>query len=144
MAFTPVRYSQDPTRDNHNYFTSHPKNWSSFLVEHPDKPLVNFFLASISQGFRIGYYNPQPSLKSARRNSDCTLQHPDHYLEEELAQHRVAGPFSKASIPSAHINRFGVIRKTQQLGKWRLIVDLSHPVSMIVYPKSSLFSILCI
>ena len=48
-------------------------------------------------------------------------------MQEELAQHRVAGPFSVALIPKAHINRFGVIPKKHQPGKWRLIVDLSHP-----------------
>ena len=30
-------------------------------------------------------------------------------------------------IPSAHISRFGVIPKSHQPNKWRLIIDLSHP-----------------
>ena len=87
-----------------------PENWKSFLVEHPDKSLVKFFLAGITLGFRIGYCNPQSSLKSARRNLDCALQHPEvvnHYLEEELAQHRVAGPFSEALVPKAHPTGLG-------------------------------------
>jgi len=37
------------------------------------------------------------------------------------------GPFEKAEVPEVHLNRFGVIPKSGQLGKWRLIVDLSHP-----------------
>lgn len=48
-------------------------------------------------------------------------------MQKELAQCRVAGPFSAALILKAHINRFGVIPKKHQPGKWHLIVDLSHP-----------------
>ena len=39
---------------------------------------------------------------------------------------RVVGPFSPQAIPHVHISRFGVIPKGHT-GKWRLIVDLSHP-----------------
>ena len=38
----------------------------------------------------------------------------------------VVGPFSPRAIPHVHISRFGVIPKGHT-GKWRLIVDLSHP-----------------
>ena len=106
------------------------QNWSNLLATHPDQSLVNFFLAGISQGFCIGYHNPQSSLKSAKRNLVCALQHPevvDHYLEEELALKRVTGPFLKVLVPEIHIDRFRVIPKKHQPGKWRLIVDLSHP-----------------
>ena len=47
-------------------------------------------------------------------------------LAEELDSNRLAGPFPQASIPQAQISRFGVIPKSSP-GKWRLIVDLSHP-----------------
>ena len=52
---------------------------------------------------------------------------------------RVAGPFIKAHIPGIQISRFGVIPKSHQKDKWRLIVDLSHPKSHSVndgIPKS--------
>jgi len=39
---------------------------------------------------------------------------------------RVVGPFSPRAIPHVHIRRFGVIPK-RHTGKWRLIIDLSHP-----------------
>ena len=38
----------------------------------------------------------------------------------------VVGLFSPKAIPHVHISRFGVIPKGHT-GKWRLIVDLSHP-----------------
>ena len=51
----------------------------------------------------------------------------DEYLTAEIAQHRVAGPFIKSTVPRAHVSRFGVIPKNHNPNKWRLIVDLSHP-----------------
>jgi len=40
---------------------------------------------------------------------------------------RVAGPVDPTTQPGIHINRFGVIEKPHQPGKYRLIVDLSYP-----------------
>ena len=37
------------------------------------------------------------------------------------------GPLSRADAAGAHLSRFGVIPKRHQPGKWRLILDLSHP-----------------
>jgi len=45
-----------------------------------------------------------------------------------LSIYRIAGPFNKSTIPQAHISRFGVIPISHQPNKWRLIIDLSHPV----------------
>ena len=50
----------------------------------------------------------------------------EQYLKKECELGRVVGPLAAGSIP-LHINRFGVIPKPHQPGKWRLIVDLSHP-----------------
>ena len=50
---------------------------SNLLETHPVQLPVNFFLAGISQGFHIGYHNPKSSLKSAKRNLHCALQHPE-------------------------------------------------------------------
>ena len=49
----------------------------------------------------------------------------DRYLEVKLG--RVIGPLVRSEYPEVHISRFGVIPKNHQPGKWRLIVDLSHP-----------------
>ena len=45
---------------------------------------------------------------------------------KECALGLVLGPFKKDSL-DVHINRFGVIPKQHQQGKWMLIVDLSNP-----------------
>jgi hypothetical protein len=49
------------------------------------------------------------------------------YLEAELRRGVVLGPFIRAEVPKVHLNRFGVIPKPHQPGRWRLIVDLSYP-----------------
>ena len=59
------------------------------------------------------------------------IHHPkviSDYLQNELSRCRMLGPFSKHQVPSSmHINRFGVILKGHNTGKWRLITDLSFP-----------------
>ncbi len=47
------------------------------------------------------------------------------YLESEQLASRIVGPFD--SLLNIQVNRFGVIPKSNQPGKWRLILDLSYP-----------------
>ncbi len=49
------------------------------------------------------------------------------YLSKELEAGNILGPFQPPAAPKAHINRFGVIPKKYQTGKWWLITDLSSP-----------------
>ena len=56
-----------------------------------------------------------------------TSQVIEDYLTKEAAAGNIFRLFSPSLLPSAHINRFGVIPKKYQLGKWRLITDLSYP-----------------
>ena len=63
-------------------------------------------------------------MKSALVNPQVVEQ----YLPREVSLGRVAGPSSSSPTSNQlHVNRFGVIPKRGQAGKWRLIVDLSHP-----------------
>ena len=105
-------------------------NWKTLLAEHPDHSLVKFFTSGIADGFRIGFKHPTETLRPAKKNMYCATQHPavvDKYLAEEISHRRLVGPFIPQLVPSAHINRFGVIPKHHQPNKWQLIVDLSHP-----------------
>ena len=78
----------------------------------------------------MGYNRPSESelaLSSARKNMKSADDNPHvvkDYLDAELRRGVVLGPFLHEEI---QINRFGVIPKASQPGKWRLIVDLSHP-----------------
>ena len=49
-----------------------------------------------------------------------------HSIDKELRLGRMLGPFDFThDLPSLHVNRFGVIPKGHNTGKWRLITDLS-------------------
>ncbi|KAK3752126.1 hypothetical protein QZH41_019254, partial [Actinostola sp. cb2023] len=109
-----------------------PLKYDSFareLQSHPDQGRVSFVLDGIRHGFKLGF-DSSPPLRSAKRNKKSAEDQPaviDEYLANEVALGRVAGPFSHPPIPSLHISSFGVIPKSGQPGKWRLIVDLSSP-----------------
>ena len=107
-----------------------PARWQSVLEGYPLQPLVEFFISGISQGFRIGYEYGHRVLRPAYKNLNCALQHKevvDDYLQTEILQNRVAGPFNRSDFHEIQISRFGVIPKGHQPNKWRLILDLSFP-----------------
>ena len=110
-----------------------PTSWKDLLACYPDQRLVQFFLRVITDGFQVGYNDHKSKgLKSSRKNLDWAIQHPevvDEYLANEMTFNRLVGPFVKAQLPGIQISRFGVIPKSHQIDKWRLIVDLSHPKS---------------
>ena len=62
-------------------------------------------------------------MPSASENSQVI----EEYLQKQIEQGNIIGPFSPHLTPAIHINRFGVIPKKHQPGKWRLITDLSFP-----------------
>ena len=100
------------------------------LVDHPDQAAVAYVLNGLREGFRIGFEPLSVSLQSASTNMRSALVHPsviDAYLETEVSCGRVAGPFTTPPFPDLHISRFGVVPKSNQPGKWRLILDLSSP-----------------
>ena len=51
----------------------------------------------------------------------------EDYLQAEVAKGNILGPFMPGSFHSLQINRFGVIPKRHQPGKWRLLTVLSYP-----------------
>ena len=61
-------------------------------------------------------------MKSALENGTVV----DEYLEKEVRLGRVFGPLEESVLPTAHVNGFGIIPKSHQPGKYRLIVDLPH------------------
>ena len=66
----------------------------------------------------------------AHDNLPSVVSHPavvQEYLEKECSLGRMVGPLPKGSTAGLQISPFGVIPKGHTPGKWRLIVDLSHP-----------------
>ena len=78
-------------------------------------------------------FNHSSLLRSAATKMLSARQHPElisDYLAKEQSLGRMLGPFTEEmlpNLPSLHINRFGVIPKGHNTGKWRLITDLSYP-----------------
>ena len=56
----------------------------------------------------------------------------NNYLAKKRACGRLGGPIRSEARSSAHLSPFGVIPKSNQPGRWRLIVDLSFPHSQRV------------
>ena len=107
-----------------------PDAWAAALAAHPDQAFARYVCNGLRFGFRIGFHYDSP-LKSAAANMLSATNHPKvvaDYLQSELSRGRMLGPFhSLQGLPPLHINRFGVIPKGHNTGKWRLITDLSFP-----------------
>ena len=100
------------------------------LAHHPDREYVGYILSGIQEGFRIGYERGVHGLGSARKNMKSAEENPqvvNDCLEAEKKREVLLGPFEWSEVAEVHLSRFGVIPKKTQPGKWRLIVDLSHP-----------------
>ena len=103
--------------------------WRMLLSDHPDEDLKSYLLGGMREGFRIGFNYSQCECKSAKRNMLSARQNPEvvsEYLAKERALGRIIGPL-ESDRRDIQVNRFGVIPKPHQPGKWRLILDLSHP-----------------
>jgi len=103
----------------------------AILVISSSKPssVWPYICEGISRGFRIGFNCQYCTCKSATSNMASAKQHPQpvaKYLAEELEPKRIAGPLPPAMSSKIQVNRFGVIPKRSQPGKWCLITDLSH------------------
>ncbi len=104
--------------------------WAQALAPHPDHAFSLYVIHGLRDGFRIGFKHGSP-LRSAVANmpsASANQQVIKDYLSAELAKDRLLGPIPPAAAPAGtHINRFGVIPKGHNSGKWRLITDLSYP-----------------
>ena len=107
----------------------HAAAWEAFLQDHPDRALTQYILNGIRNGFHIGY-DKTMTRQSSASNMISAAQNPEpvqKYVDNELAEQRIIGPFAASAAGEAHVSRFGVIPKRHQPGKWRLILDLSSP-----------------
>ena len=105
------------------------ESWALHLSELPDRECAEYVLRGLGEGFRIGFdyencswRGAQSNMLSARQNAQVI----DEYLRVEREKGRVVGPADPEQC-RIQVNRFGVIPKSHQPGKWRLIVDLSYP-----------------
>ena len=119
---------------NHIQLPLVSKEWEKALQFHPDRAFVQYLLMGIQQGFRIGF-DFNCLLSSSPINMSSANDHPSvvaDYLANELHAGRIIGPIPSHLRDSIHISSFGVIPKRHQENKWRLILDLSHPLQASV------------
>ena len=108
--------------------------WEKALEAHPDRWYRDYIVQGLQLGFHIGFHGSRSHLRSAKRNIPSAYEYSevvDKYLKEELSAGRLVGPLAQPP-PGLQVSRFGVIPKTSQPGKWRLIVDLSSPEGVSV------------
>ena len=101
-------------------------NWEEQLGSHPDQAFANFVLGGIKEGFRIGF-KKRVELRGATGNLPSASAHKQvvrEYLERKLEAGRVRRVTETQG--KILVSPFGVI-PIKVPGKWRLIVDLSHP-----------------
>ena len=99
-----------------------------YLRSYPDQRLAAYFRQGIQFGFRVGFNTTQP-LESCVTNHPSVLSNPDAvgaYLQDEVSSHRLI------QVPTAdwdlvHASPIGIIPKSNQPGKYRLIHNLSYP-----------------
>ncbi len=106
------------------------RRWAQRLQRHPDGIFGRYIVAGLKEGFHIGFRYGSITCQSARTNMQSATLNPqvvDQYLEKEVSLGRVAGPMAVEESLGVQVNRFGVIEKPHQPGKFRLIVDLSFP-----------------
>ena len=105
--------------------------WAKELEEHPDGKFRTYILNGITKGFRIGFDYRHHQCKSASSNLHSALANArvvQEYLDKEISLGRIIGPVPPAYVPvGTQLSPFGVIPKSGQPGKWRLIVNLSSP-----------------
>ena len=104
--------------------------WEQGLRDHSDNKYSSYLIYGILAGFRVGFQYGRMQCTSAASNMQSARQPPeviDAYLAAEVRAGRVLGPMEPGNHPRVHVNQFGLVPKSHQPGKWRLIVDLSHP-----------------
>ena len=103
--------------------------WQEALADHPDRVFASYILKGIAKGFHIGADRSVPLVPS--RGNMLSVQQKPHFVAsqigEEIAAGRILGPLPPHLAKLTQTSPFGLIPKSHQPDKWRLIVDLSSP-----------------
>ena len=109
--------------------------WTACLASHPDQAYVKFILDGIANGFRIGFAYSTSICTPASTNHPSANEHPEVIstaLLREVSKGRLIGPLCPQDYPYMQVSSLGAVPKKHSIDKWRLILDLSHPVGTSV------------
>ena len=108
--------------------------WQKALADHPDQLFTQYSLNGIASHFHIGA-DRIIRLRSNTTNIPSVRQHPqlvEAHIKAESATGRLLGPLPPHLSGLVQASPIGLIPKPHQLGKWKLIVDLSSPTGSSV------------
>ena len=121
----------DPDRERELSHPPHPpEKWDAYLSRHPNSVFADFIRYGMRAGFRIGTVpvsRASQSCPPSRRNHRSVHEHPEEvtrYIQAEILAGRLQPPPPDAIT---HTSPIGIIPKSRQPGKWRLITNLSSP-----------------
>ena len=101
-----------------------------FIDSHPDAAFASYILDGLSNGFRIGFDYRHSQLRTRGSNHPSALangQVVDERIAAEVAAGRLRGPLHDHMTQMVHVSPIGLVPKSHQPNKFRMIVDLSHP-----------------
>ena len=105
-----------------------PERWEVYLRHHLDSVFADFIRRGLRAGFRIGAVSPTcQSRPPSRRNHRSAYENSEEvtrYIQTEVSAGRLQPPPPEAIT---HASPIGIIPKSSQPGKWRMITDLSSP-----------------
>ena len=102
--------------------------WRRALRSHPAQDFVRGLLKGVKFGFRIGLRSP-PLSHQVSSNCPSAQEHSTvigDYIRSQVERGFIAGPFPPQACTGIVCSRMAVIPKKMP-GKWRVIVNLSHP-----------------
>ena len=136
------RYMQDLLLLGANQATIPPLFWPrcptpinvdlliSYLSSHPDQTFASYIYTGLSNGFHIGFDRSSTRLQSASRNHPSSLANPsvvENHIATEVSAGRLVGPVAGPLTPLVHVSPLGLVPKSHQVDRWRMIVDMSFP-----------------
>ncbi len=110
-------------------------NWVEFWASHPDRAFASYILSGLTTGFRVGFDRCSTPLRSAHRNHPSSVANAsvvEDHISLEVEAGRLVGPLKKSLAHLVHTSPIGLVPKSHETNKWRMIVDLSFPQAMIV------------
>ena len=102
----------------------------SYLLSHPDQTFASYICTDLSNGFHIGFDHSSTPLQSASRNHPSCLANPsvvENHIATEVSAGRLVGTIADPLTPLVHVSPLGLVPKSHQVERWRMIVDLPFP-----------------